>query len=126
MPSTTNTSPEYDGTGYLKMESGNIVLSENDILSEVLERLRSRRETYPFAGDYGSNLYLILNGRGINSGQVTAWAREALIPMVINGRITNDILVNSVILGNSAKISITVTAVGGESVTAIFSTFLLS
>ena len=121
-----NTAPLYDGSGYLQLDSNfNMVLSSNDILSEVMERLRSRRGTYIFDQTYGSELYLLLNSRNISVGQISAWVRDALQPMINNGRIQNSLKIIPLKSGNIVKISITFTAENGEQITAIFSSFLL-
>jgi phage gp46-like protein len=121
-----NTAPLYDGSGYLQLdETFNMVLSSNDILSEVMERLRSRRGSYIFDRTYGSDLYLLLNSRNISVGQISAWVRDALQPMINNGRIQNNLKIIPLKIGNVVKISIAFTADDGVQVTAIFSSFLL-
>jgi hypothetical protein len=105
---------------------GNVQLVANDVQSEILERLRSRRGTNLYDTTYGSQLYLILNNRNVSTGQINAWVREALKPMVDNGRLRDDIQAFSIMLGGNVKINITTTSANGEQITAIFNSFLLA
>jgi hypothetical protein len=102
------TVPFYDGTGYLQLNSDGDLQLTSDIGSEILERLRSRRGTFPFDPEYGSNLYKLVNSKGISSGVITSWVKDALEPMVKQGRLQENIQVNPVKIGTEAIINITV------------------
>ena len=121
-----NTAPLYEN-GYIQIDDkGSVVLSSNDVQSEMLERLRARSGTNLYDPTYGSELYLMLNSRNLSSGQVNSWVRDALLPMVTNGRLLNDIVSFSIIAGSFVKINISATSANGEQVTAVFSSLLLA
>lgn len=127
MASQLDRTPLYDGSGRLQIDNlGNVVLQDNGIQSEILERIRSIRGTNIYDSDYGSELPLLLNSRVNSTGLINSWVLQALQPMVDADKITSDILVSTVLIGNGAKIEVTTTAVGGEEITAIFSSFLLT
>jgi len=124
-----NTAPLYDGTGRLQArdEDGNglkIILSENDVLSEMLERLKSREASFAYDANYGSQFYKIPNSRTVSNGQINSWAKSALQPMVDNGKILQNIIVDSVKINSATYIQITATASNNEEIVAKFKSTL--
>ena len=120
-----NSAPLYRDQDIILGDDGNIVVSYNDIESEILQRLTAIRGTSPFLEDYGSRIYTLQNERiSINTGESHSFVKEALQPMVISGRIKDDLIVNIVMNGNLLNIIVKVTAVAGGIITANYTTFL--
>ena len=126
MANLENITPQYTGNGYLAMDAtGNVVISEG-LQSEILSRLKSQVNTFPFDLTYGSRLYDVLNSKQMSVGVVSSWIRTALRPMVQSGRIKDNIIVKPVFLGNQALIGITTTNSEGVTTTLKVNTLLLA
>lgn len=119
-------SPKYENRKLVIDNTGNIVLEEPDIASEILERLISKRGTNPFRPTHGSNIFKSLNSRGIVSNQISIWAREALQPMIEQGRIDSTLVILPAIVQNKLLIDITVKNADGQLVTVKFFSYLLN
>lgn len=123
--SIINTSPLYKDKDIVLDSTGNISMSYNDISSEIIQRLTSIRSTAPFLKDYGSRVAELQNKRvSVNSGEAYSIVKEALQPMITNGRIKDDLVVNVILNGNLLNIVVRVIATIGGIVTANYSKFL--
>jgi hypothetical protein len=120
-----NRAPVYDQR-YLKLnDNGDVMLSERNLHSEIMERLTAYRGTFPFDLTYGSRLHTIINARAVTKNTVHRIVEEALHPMVAQKRIEPDIEVLPVVLGRVATIKVKVRASDGYMITARYDSFLL-
>ena len=120
-----NTSPYYDGSGLLKMDSkGNVIMDENDIVSEMLARINSHRGSYLFNSQYGSSMIKVMNSSKVTNSQVYTYINEALSPMIDSGKLKNNINVNIFKTGRYMAVTVTAQNSQNEQVTAIFRSML--
>jgi phage gp46-like protein len=118
--------PKYRN-GYLEIDNtGNIILEQPALIGELQMRIRTRRGTYPFDLNFGSQLYKIINSRGISPNQVTIWAREALESMIAQKKIKSTLVIIPRINQNRVIIEITATTTSGQVLPTQFFSYLVN
>lgn len=122
-------SPKYNMNSHLELDdTGNIILVQDQTAYEILTRLNSLRATYFHDIKFGSELPKILNSKGgtanINNTKITQWVRDALSPMITQGKIKSKMKVIPFITNTLVKIDITCYNIEGKPITSIFKSFL--
>lgn len=124
MTATVEISPKYD-QGHTELDSkGNIILAQEDTVFEVVERLTAIRGTYIFVPTYGSDLFNLVGEHRISNAEAENIVRQALAPMVAQGKIQERMVVLPYIQGSSIIIKVVVYNQKGKEFTAIFRSML--
>lgn len=120
-------SPKYREQRLELNIAGQVVMEEDDVLSEALERLYSYRGSWFKAQDYGYNIFKNINRKrnSISISQVKNQVRECLSPMITRGAIQDNVYSIVQINGSLLSIDITITNELGKQFQAIFRSYLL-
>jgi len=121
-------SPKYRDQRLELDLKGQVILEQDDVLSEVLQRLYSYRDTWFVTDDYGSDLFKNINKKrsSISISQVRNQIRLCLSPMIKRGAIQDNVLSIVQINGSLLTVDITITNEAGKQLQAVFRSYLLS
>lgn len=119
-------SPKYRNQTLEMDKDGNVVMEQDDTVSEILERIYSRFKTFVFDENYGSEFYKIINNKNLSNSTVKNWVRKALTPMVQNRTINSEPSIIVFIQDSLVVIDITAVNAEGKNISAVFRSFLTS
>ena len=123
-------SPFYENRKLTLTDNGDILLEQDNIRSEALQRLYSLADSWVFddRGDHGSELFGAINIKRsqLSHNLIRSWIREALTPMVNQGMIRPNMDIYPYLTNYALSVDLTIYNIEGKPIAAVFRSFLLN